>query len=304
MLRQARETSGVTLDAVAARTRISRRYLEALERSDLSVLPGGVFGKAYIRTIADLIEVDPAPILEAYETEERRVRRGSPESEDRTLMELSATAPPTGGRPRPLRSVTHRAWLWVLASAALGSIAAIGFLQATRKPPEPTPGRSDFHRAPPAAPEPSPTPTPSSHPSPSAASGSGGPSGLIVSGFGVGTGLVDRVLTGRADRFAEGTRVLFWTRVIGGESGQTLRHVWLHQGHTVMRTKLEIGGPHWRTFSALELPKDATGPWTVEARGPNGNLLAREEFLCLPSPGSSQRGNAGGVALALGHFRR
>ncbi len=268
---------------VAAKTRISRRYLEALERSDLSVLPGGVFGRGYIRTIADLLDTDPGPILEAYGTEERRLGRGTPESTERTTRELSAEARSTGERERSVRSRVHRTWPWVLASAVLGSVTAIAFLPSTRKPPAPPHHESVVAPAPAPAPEPSPPPPPIG-----VAEGSSGASGLTVSGFGVGTGLVDRALTGRADRFAEGTRVLFWTRVIGGESGQTLRHVWLHQGHTVMRKQLEIGGPHWRTFSALELPKDATGPWTVEARGPDGNLLARDEFLCLPSPGPAR----------------
>ncbi|HXV62521.1 MAG TPA: helix-turn-helix domain-containing protein, partial [Vicinamibacteria bacterium] len=39
-LRDAREASGDTLDAIARTTRISRRYLQALEASDLETLPG------------------------------------------------------------------------------------------------------------------------------------------------------------------------------------------------------------------------------------------------------------------------
>ncbi|MGH9319428.1 MAG: helix-turn-helix domain-containing protein, partial [Vicinamibacteria bacterium] len=38
-MKRAREARGVALDAVASATRIARRYLDALERSDLQALP-------------------------------------------------------------------------------------------------------------------------------------------------------------------------------------------------------------------------------------------------------------------------
>lgn len=280
MLRKARETRGVRLDLVTAKTRIPRHFLEALERSDLSSLPGGAFDKGYIRTIAGLLEIDPGPILQAYGTEERRLGRGTRESEDRLLRELYSLVPENKKRRSPL---FRRPWLSIaiVASVALGSMAAAGvFLSASRNPPA-SPRHAESVPLPAPGPEPVPERQPSraAQPPPALA-----PSvGLTVSGSGVGTGVIDRTLTGRADRFAAGTRVLFWTRVVGGRSGQMLRHIWLHEGRAVMRTRLDIGGPHWRTFSALTLPKDAAGPWTVEARGPDGSLLARQDFLCLPA---------------------
>jgi len=81
----------------------------------------------------------------------------------------------------------------------------------------------------------------------------------------------------------EGSEVVFWTLVVGGRPGDSIRHVWFEDGRAVMRADLDIGGAHWRTYSRLGLPRGATGPWTVEARDPEGRLLARQEFLCVPA---------------------
>jgi hypothetical protein len=90
------------------------------------------------------------------------------------------------------------------------------------------------------------------------------------------------MLVGRSDRFEEETPVWFWTRVIGGEPGDVLRHVWIYEGRPVMSAKLAIGGPHWRTYTRYRLPPDSAGSWVVEARAAGGQVLARQQFLCLP----------------------
>jgi hypothetical protein len=98
---------------------------------------------------------------------------------------------------------------------------------------------------------------------------------LQVSDHGVGTGLVDHRLVGRAYRFAEGTLVSFWSLVLGGQPGHVIRHVWFQE-----KADLPIGGPHWRTHSRLLLSGGSAGLWAVEARTSDGRLRARDEFLC------------------------
>lgn len=91
-LRQAREAKGVSVRAVAASTRISEHYLHALERSDLEALPGGVFDKGYIKSYAQLLDIDPKPLLESYGIEERKRGRGTPEHERQELARLTQLA--------------------------------------------------------------------------------------------------------------------------------------------------------------------------------------------------------------------
>jgi hypothetical protein len=103
---------------------------------------------------------------------------------------------------------------------------------------------------------------------------------LTVSEFGVGRRVVNHRLEGRGDRFEEGSVVWFSTRVLGGTSGERIRHVWFRGGEAVQSIGLPLGGPHWRTHSQKTLW--GTGRWSVEARDESGTVLARAEFSCVP----------------------
>lgn len=48
------------------RTKISRRFLEAIENGEYRELPGGVFSINYIRQYAELVGYDAELILEDY----------------------------------------------------------------------------------------------------------------------------------------------------------------------------------------------------------------------------------------------
>src|SRR5512142_269184 len=58
-LRQARERRGISLRQIAASTKISAAALEALERNDISTLPGGIFSRAFVRSYASEVGLDP-----------------------------------------------------------------------------------------------------------------------------------------------------------------------------------------------------------------------------------------------------
>jgi cytoskeleton protein RodZ len=58
-LRQARERRGISLRQIAASTKISVAALEALERNDVSKLPGGIFSRAFVKSYAAEVGLDP-----------------------------------------------------------------------------------------------------------------------------------------------------------------------------------------------------------------------------------------------------
>lgn len=58
-LREAREKRGVSLRQIATSTRISLRTLEALENNEIKKLPGGIFSRAFVRSYAQEIGLDP-----------------------------------------------------------------------------------------------------------------------------------------------------------------------------------------------------------------------------------------------------
>jgi cytoskeletal protein RodZ len=65
-LREARERQGVTLRHIANKTKISIGALEALERNDISKLPGGIFSRAFVRSYAIDVGLDPEETIREF----------------------------------------------------------------------------------------------------------------------------------------------------------------------------------------------------------------------------------------------
>jgi cytoskeletal protein RodZ len=65
-LREARERKGVTLRQIAGATKISVGVLEALERNDISRLPGGIFSRAFVRSYAIEVGLDPETTIQDF----------------------------------------------------------------------------------------------------------------------------------------------------------------------------------------------------------------------------------------------
>ena len=74
-LRTAREARQASLREIAAITKISVSTLEALEQSDLSSLPGGIFTRAFVRSYATEVGMDPEDTVRDFvaELDEARV---------------------------------------------------------------------------------------------------------------------------------------------------------------------------------------------------------------------------------------
>ncbi len=65
-LEQQRLRAGLSLEAIADRTKISIRFLRAIEAGDFEQLPAGIFATSYIRQYAEAIGTDPEKILTRY----------------------------------------------------------------------------------------------------------------------------------------------------------------------------------------------------------------------------------------------
>ena len=78
MLRRERELRGITLREVSEATKISIRYLEALERNEFTYLPGGAFTRGFIRAYAKYIGADEDEMVNAYLLELSLQEEGSP----------------------------------------------------------------------------------------------------------------------------------------------------------------------------------------------------------------------------------
>jgi len=86
-LRLEREAHGIALRDISEQTRISMRYLEAIESDDYRRLPGGIFNRSFIRAYAKFIGFDEHEAIEEY---------------TRTLREHGESTDDEG--PKPFRS--------------------------------------------------------------------------------------------------------------------------------------------------------------------------------------------------------
>ena len=69
-LRRTREEKGISLDEIAGETRLSKRYLLALEDEAIHKLPGGTYNRAYLRSYAGYLGLDIERLVREYSLEE------------------------------------------------------------------------------------------------------------------------------------------------------------------------------------------------------------------------------------------
>jgi transcriptional regulator with XRE-family HTH domain len=66
MLRRQRERRGVSLQDIAFTTKISSALLADLERGDLSRWPPGLYGRAFIRSYAEAVGLEPHDVVSGF----------------------------------------------------------------------------------------------------------------------------------------------------------------------------------------------------------------------------------------------
>jgi cytoskeleton protein RodZ len=70
-LKREREMRGVSLEEISAATRIAPRFLAALESEQWELLPGGVFNRGFIRSVARYLGLDEDSLVAEYALETR-----------------------------------------------------------------------------------------------------------------------------------------------------------------------------------------------------------------------------------------
>jgi transcriptional regulator with XRE-family HTH domain len=102
LLKKARKERGITLDDLQETTKIRKRYLEAIEEGNYKVLPGNFYVRAFIRSYAEAVDLDPNEVLKLYRADVpeppvetkaeplRRRRRKTPRNTQKMNRWLSA----------------------------------------------------------------------------------------------------------------------------------------------------------------------------------------------------------------------
>ena len=156
-LREARERRGISLRQIANATKIAIGVLEALERNDISRLPGGIFGRAFVRSYAVEVGLDPEETIQQFIAQfpTDSVTVGHP---------ASRQVEDTEGLESDRRTASTFLRLIIVSlpiAAAVVYLTASGRLSSRSESPERTPAPA---AAPPsdvaaAVPDPSPAPT-------------------------------------------------------------------------------------------------------------------------------------------------
>src|SRR5882762_9438710 len=107
-LKHERELREVLPNEVVVATRISLRFLEALENEDWDKLPGGIFNRGFVRAIARYLGLDEEALLAEYD-----LAHGD-QSEAQPAAENPIPTPPR----------------WIGVAFALGALAIIAALVA------------------------------------------------------------------------------------------------------------------------------------------------------------------------------
>ena len=94
LLTRAREARGLTLEDAERDTRISRRYLHALESEQFEVIPAPVYARGFLRSYSQYLGLDPAEMLMLF-----------PREDDPEYQRAADATTPTP-RPSPDRPVS------------------------------------------------------------------------------------------------------------------------------------------------------------------------------------------------------
>ncbi|MDE3178406.1 MAG: helix-turn-helix domain-containing protein [Acidobacteriota bacterium] len=111
-LRREREMRGISLQEISDNTKVSVRFLEALEEEQFSKIPGGIFIRSFIRSYAGYLGLDEEQVIAEYQSV-------APAKSEEDFSRLGVTGISKQGRSRaPILP-------WVIAVILLGAGYAI-----------------------------------------------------------------------------------------------------------------------------------------------------------------------------------
>jgi transcriptional regulator with XRE-family HTH domain len=154
-LAQARRDAGLSVAQVSERTRIREAIIRGIEQDDYSGCGGDFYARGHIRSIAQAVGADPAPLIREY---------------DATLRAPQEMTAADALRPNmPIRAVSRHGpnWTAILAVVLLAGLGFLGYrvVSGLRHAPAATAG---FRLAHPAAKHPAKHQAPAHRPTPSA----------------------------------------------------------------------------------------------------------------------------------------
>jgi cytoskeleton protein RodZ len=137
-LKREREMRGVSLEEISAATRISTRFLAALESEQWDQLPGGVFNRGFIRSVARFLGLDEESLVSEYSLETKSAN-----------ITTAVVPPPALSRRVPWSAVTSFVVLAAILAAGWFAYARYGARLATLLHRRPAPASASDLPGPP-----------------------------------------------------------------------------------------------------------------------------------------------------------
>ncbi|HEV8433962.1 MAG TPA: RodZ domain-containing protein [Thermoanaerobaculia bacterium] len=124
-MRREREIRAISLKEIADATKISKRFLDAIERNDHKTLPAPVFTRGFVREYARYLGLNAEEMVNRYNyaaAGDDRIEKSA--HLDRLTPKPSDTpvVPPKRGIPSPLARVDRNIYLFILVTIALAAV--------------------------------------------------------------------------------------------------------------------------------------------------------------------------------------
>jgi cytoskeleton protein RodZ len=130
-LRRQREAREISLREIAERTKISLRYLQAMEEDRFESLPAPVFAKGFLREYARYVGLSPDDVVNHYLSVQQAAAEDGEEqgrpARDRRVRPSTATLSGSYGSPSS-SSWPRVIWLSVIIALLLGLAAVLAFV--------------------------------------------------------------------------------------------------------------------------------------------------------------------------------
>jgi cytoskeleton protein RodZ len=126
-LRREREIRGISLKEIADATKISKRFLEALERNDHKTLPAPVFTRGFVREYARYVGLSSEEMVNRYNfaaAKDDRIEKPPHVAKypETPIRDITPRPPAKRGLPSGFSNINRNAIVSLLIIAALGAV--------------------------------------------------------------------------------------------------------------------------------------------------------------------------------------
>lgn len=131
-LRRQREMREISLRDIADRTKISLRYLQAMEDDRFDLLPAPIFAKGFLREYARYVGLSPDEVVNHYLS----VQQQGASQEEGTKEGIKKDSTLSGqrpNRPKPVRNWTYGLFLALAVLLLIGLVAGLAWYAEKRR---------------------------------------------------------------------------------------------------------------------------------------------------------------------------